>query len=617
MLRSQAVYAREKPRCWRNDGIEIGRALFPCLPEDRFDVGPVVGGGGRWILVADVRLDARHDLCETLGLSENAYSRLSDADVVMCAVERWGEDAIPRLIGDFALILWDLVNQRLVLARDFIGQRPLHYHQGSGFVAVASMPKGLHALASVPRAPDPDGVAAFLALMPDGNSQSYFRDVHRVLPGEIAVFRSKNLDRRRYWNFRPTELSVSHDEYPELVKETFDRAVAARLRGAGQNVGAQLSGGLDSGAVAATAARIFAPNGEVVAFTSAPQEYYSGVAAPGRFSDESEHAAAVAAQYSNMRHVVIRASSGSPLAALDRNFFLFDRPVLNICNSVWVQAILDDAKDRSLNVLLVGDRGNITISYDGFDGLGDLVATRQWLRAAREIVLLRLNGVRLRRSGAKAFGPLLSPRLWKALNRWVRRPVELSDFTGLSKARIHSFQELALQQGVDLSFQPGQDSFGARSAGMQYIDTGNYQKGYLGGWGIDVRDPTADRRVAELCLSIPAKHYLHDGQTRSIARRAFSDRLPALVLNETRNGYQAADWHEGFRADWNNAKQELAAIARFPIAADMIDIDRMGRLLEDPALIKWGSAEVETSHRLALLRGLSAGHFLRRASGAN
>ena len=65
---------------------------------------------------------------------------------------------------------------------------------------------------------------------------------------------------------------------------------------------------------------------------------------------------------------------------------------------------------------------------------------------------------------------------------------------------------------------------------MSWGDRGNFNKGVLATHGLDVRDPTADRRVLEYCLAIPPEQFILGGVPRSLARRAFADRLPAAVL---------------------------------------------------------------------------------------
>jgi len=616
MLKAQQVYAPKPPAIREAGDVAIGLRLFATLPEDVNDHGPIIGGGGRWCLAADVRLDARPELCAELGVTADDARTLCDAAVVMRAIERWEDGAIARLVGDFALVLWDARDRRLILARDFLGQRPLHYHRGNGFFAVASMPKGLHALPSVPREANEDAVAEFMALFPDRSSRSFFRGVERVVPGELLVATAQGTKRSRHWNFAPKPLGLRDDQYCEAVRESLDRAVAAQLRGATAGVGAQLSGGLDSSIVASSAARLVGPNGKVIAFTAAPRAGFEAAGRPEQFTDESAHAAATAALYPNIEHVVLRGRGQSPLDELDRSFHLYDRPVLNLCNYVWMSDILKAAQARHLTVLLTAYLGNITISYNGSDSLADRLSRGQLLSVVRDIVMLRRNGVPLRRLGASTVGPFLPRALWTGLKRLTGRSASLIGQSALRRDRAAALELSAASQGYDTSLQPGTNGFDARASGLQWLDFGNYNKGFLGGWGIDVRDPTADRRLVELCLSIPPEQYVRAGWTRAIARQAFADRLPDRVIHERRKGYQGADWHESLRGAWAEVQTELERIGRVPEAASVIDVDRLHALL-DSSPDRWDGPRAESDYRLALLRGVSAGHFLRRATGAN
>jgi asparagine synthase (glutamine-hydrolysing) len=139
----------------------------------------------------------------------------------------------------------------------------------------------------------------------------------------------------------------------------------------------------------------------------------------------------------------------------------------------------------------------------------------------------------------------------------------------------------------------------------------------LGAWGIDLRDPTADRRLVEYCLSIPTEYYLCDGVDRGLARRAFADRLPQAVLTERRKGYPAADWHEFAGAGRDELAAELDRIAACEPARDLLDVERLRGLLKDWPKDGWERPEIRARYRQALLRGIAAGHFLRKAFGAN
>ena len=89
------------------------------------------------------------------------------------------------------------------------------------------------------------------------------------------------------------------------------------------------------------------------------------------------------------------------------------------------------------------------------------------------------------------------------------------------------------------------------------------------------------------------------------------------MLNERRKGYQAADWREGLTAARAEVAAELDRLAACAPAAKALDIDRMGRLVKNWRTVGWERDEIIEPYRLALLRGISAGHFLRKASGAN
>ena len=604
MLKAQQIYGPHHS-AQANDGpLSLGRNLFRLLPEDVHDRGPVRSEDGRRILVADVRIDNRDELADQLGCG----TALSDAAVLMRALERWGEAALDHVIGDFAFAYWD--GDRLLLARDFLGQRPLHYHSGDGFFAFASMAKGIHALPEVPHEASDLAVADFLALMPETGTGTFFAGIERVLPGHVVTVSRSGITSRRYWNPSRTPLKLaSSEDYEDALRAQFDTAVRSRLRGSGGTVASHLSAGLDSSTVAATAARL---GSRVIAFTAVPEGDW---AVPyGGIADEGPLAAATAALHPNIEHVCLAPGRASPFDSLDRDFFLYERPFLNLCNGVWSRAINDEAKRRGLTVLLTGQMGNMTFSHAGMQILPGLLRTGRLLKLAGAARAMKRHGVRWRTIAAATLGPFLPSALWSRL-----RPRGLAEVTALKAGAIEDFgiHARAEQRGFDTSYRPWGDSFDMRLWVMSRVDLGVYNKGALAGWGIDTRDPTADRRLVEFCLSVPEEQYCLDGLPRSLARRAFADRLPSAVLEERRKGYQGADWHVGLSSARQELAGELERIAECGPAAAMIDLDALEQRLADWPAGGWDKEAVIRHYRLALLRGVSAGHFLRKATGAN
>jgi asparagine synthase (glutamine-hydrolysing) len=622
MLAAQALYGPHATAHWSGGDIALGRRLMRILPEDAFDRQPLVGGGGRFVLVADARLDNRDELTEALGIPSTNARVLCDAAILLAALERWEDAGIDHLVGDFAFALWDGARHRLLLARDPLGQRPLHYHRGGSFFALASMPKGLHALAEIPYAPDEERAAEFLVLMPESGPRSFFAGIERVQPGHVVAVTACSLTVQRYWH--PSHHRVvlpGPAEYGEALRHQLDQAVRCRLRGA-QDVGASLSGGFDSAAVTATAARLLAPSGRrVIAFTAVPREGYQGPHPRDRIVDEWPCAAAVASLYGNIEHLAIRSSGRSPLDDLDRNFLLYDQPMLNICNVGWVHSINDAARDRKLTVLLQGFMGNQGLSYSGIELLPELFTRGQWIqcwRAARALVARR--HLRWRGVLAQTLGPWCPTKLWIWLNEHIAgNDYDVHNYAAINPVRLAELDlpARARARGLDLAYRPWKDGRSVRLWVLNRVDPGNFNKGVLGGWQIDQRDPTADVRLLEFCLAVPMEQFLRDGRLRALAQSALIDRVPDQILGERRKGLQGADWHEHLTAARGEISAELKRLESSPPAARALDLPRLRKLVENWPSGGWERDGVMSPYRLALLRGVSTGHFLRRATGGN
>jgi asparagine synthase (glutamine-hydrolysing) len=622
MLSSQQIYGPDAAGRWSGGEIAVGRQLKRMLPEDAFDRQPLRGGGGRYVLVADLRLDNRDELISSLRVPA-PHDTLCDAAILLAAIERWGDRCVERLVGDYAFALWDVERRQLHLVRDPLGQRPLHYHRGGGFFAFASMPKGLHALPEVPYAADEDRVAELVVLMPEYGPRTFFRGIERVEPGQIATVTAGGLSLRSHWQPPATTLKLrTRADYADALREHLDRAVRCRLRGAGETVGSGLSGGFDSGAVTATAARLMAASGgRVVAFTAVPREGFSRAPSDRRLLDEGPLASATASLYPNVEHVLIRSEGRSPLDGLDRSFFLFEQPGYNLCNVVWASSINDAARQRNLTVVLNGQSGNMTLSYDGMELLPELFLGGRWMHLFREMRgLVRRRRLRWRGVLARTFGAWCPSPVWMWLNKVVLgEDWDVANYTAISTSRLTGLDlhAMARRTGLDFAYRPWKDGVAMRLWVLRRSDPGNSNKGILAGWGIDSRDPTADLRLLEFCLSVPTEFFLTDGVTRALARHALTDRLPAQVLDNVQAGVQAADWHEGLSADRDRVATEIDRIAACPGAARSLNILRLKNLVANWPSSGWERRETIYAYRQMLLRAVDAGHFLRRASGAN
>jgi asparagine synthase (glutamine-hydrolysing) len=622
MLTAQEVYGPHHGAHWSDTNVALGRRLMRVLPEDSFDRQPLIGGEGRYVLVADVRLDNRDELAEALQIPATRARTLCDAAILLAAVERWDESCLERLVGDYAFAVWDGARRRLLLARDPLGQRPLHYHRGNNFFAFASMPKGLHALSDIPYAPNEERIAEFLVMMPETGPQTYFLGIQRVEPGHVVTVTPTGFVTRGHWQWNRRRIALPRPkDYKEALRDLLDRAVSCRLRGTG-DVGAYLSGGLDSGGVVATAARLLAPSGRrVIAFTGVPRDGYDGPALPNAIIDERLNAAATAALYPNVEHILVHNEGRSPLADLDRLFFLLDRPFSGICASGWIYSLDKAIEDRSLRFILGGSRGNLGLSYDGMELLPELFRNGRWLRLWSEAsALVAARHMRWRGILANTLGPWCPRALWVWIHKIAKgRALDIADYTAINPRRLH---ELDLpgraKSNYDVAFRPFKDGLALRLHLLQFGDPGNYNKASVSGRQIDFRDPTADVRLLDFCFAAPMEQFLRDGLPRALARSALADRLPKQVLEPTnRPVLQMADWHEDLAAARDDVVDELDRLEACPAAAAALNLPQLRRMTENWPSGGWERDEVRVPYRYTLLRAIAVGHFLLRATRGN
>jgi asparagine synthase (glutamine-hydrolysing) len=608
MLQALSVYGRDDCAQFTGPSVAMGRCLLRTLPEDSFDRQPL-SAGAVTSLVADVRLDNREELGAELGLSREDTIVMADSDMLLAAWQRWREQCVDHLSGAFSFAVWNEQEQHLFLARDHTGERPLFYASTANCFAFASMPKGLHPLPFVGAEVDEDYVARYLALVNIPLEQTIFLHMHRLPSGcSLSVHREKT----RLWrHWRTGDLQDlrlrTPEEYLDCFRERFDRAVRARLRTRG-GIGAQLSAGLDSGAVAATAAGLLGAEArELTCFTAVPRPDFAGGTTATHLENEGTAAAEVAALYPNMRHVLVESSGTSFLDILDHNNNLYDHPCFGPSNEVWSNAIQDRARASGITVLLNGRNGNSTFSYDGMHSLSTWFRTGHWgtlIRVARQLTRARATSKR----------SILRNALWPSLPFWVRSMTD-PHMRGFSLDYSILHPEIAKRLDLErIAFHDlNRNSPDGRTmlrALLEYGDVADTPIASQGGWQLDFRDPTYDRSIVEFCLTVPLEEFLRGGQLRSLARRAMVGRLPPSTLRRTKRGRQSADWYMNTGAVRGRMAAEVERLQSSPLASRMLDLARMRSLIENWPSSGFERLDVNRSHHIALTRGISVGRFL-------
>jgi len=578
MLEAQRIYGSDT-RVRGVEGAVFGINLYATVPEDASDRQPLLIDGH--LLVADLRVDNRDELARSLGLAAELRAA-ADSELLLRAWLRWGKSCLDRIVGDYAFALYEVGARKLTLVRDCMGQRPLFFSQQGERVDFASMPGGLLTLPQLRQGLNFRALALTVADLPREDDSTYFQDVQKVLPGQIVSFSPLGRRALDFWQPSLDELRLKGlEDYIEAYRDVLDEAVGSRLRRLSGPIAAHLSSGLDSSAVATTAARLKRSSDQIIAFTAAPRSGFREPSLRGRFANESDLAAHTASMHA-MRHEVVR-TRGSGLSLIKTLVATSQEPACNILNQDWFWSIEQRARDMGCRVLLTGEYGNATLHAGGLRVLAHWIDSHQWImwwneaRCASQRADISWRGILL-----NSFERWLPQAARQALYRRFLDVEARSRSAFMTETWMRS-----LGDRIETGFLPDRSGSYAehRLRSLRRSDYGTLLKGSLARHGIDSRSPLADRRVVEFGLRLPPEQMFFGGVSQPLARRALSDRVPHEVLNAQARGYQSADWFENI--DPGEVRSLTEEIAASPAAIELIDVPKIHRALAD-----WPSGNV-------------------------
>jgi asparagine synthase (glutamine-hydrolysing) len=610
-----------KPSVWRGDGAALVHVPRHFTPEDRLDRFPAAFAGAMSRLVFDGRLDNREALIAALELAPADAARLGDGGLLIAALERWGIDACPRLIGAFAFAWWDAASRQLVLAVDASGGRAIFAHDDGRRLCFATRPLAVLAFPDMERQIDEMAMAHLLLGRPIPTGATPFRGVFRLPPAGLLIWHDGTYSLRRYWQPDLARRISYRDprDYVDAARELLDRITAPHLRAIGP-VACQLSGGLDSSAVAATAARLRQPE-TLHTFTSypdpatlIPQER------PRAFYNEMSLARATAALYPNIdAHYLASGEISQGEQEPYRLFREFGIPVRNFTNLGAWEPLYAQARTLGASVMLVGTAGNCTLSWKSQALLADLAASGRFLALAGQLRGLKRHGYgvwpqvrwHLLAHVAPAKVRMMVRRLRGTADFWRRRAAASEDLVG-------SVDAAAIADNILIDTRRGDRD---RRLRLVYLEKHWSNSQWMAAnpyvSGCDLRDPLGDRRLVEFCLAVPDEIWQQGGQPRSFARAVLCDRLPPEVVNNQKRGYQNGDWFHRLTLLRPTFMAELERLEASPTARWMIDLPRIRAIAANwPA--DADAAMACDAEMLDLFgRGIHYGRFIRWVEGSN
>lgn len=456
-----------------------------------------------------------------------AWRSDSDTEVVLRAYRRWGVDAFRRLRGMFALSIWDDQQNRLVLARDPLGIKPLYYYQTEEFFVFASEVRALLATGLVPRRLSIEGVDSYLANGSIEAPLTIVEGVRQLLPGQ---FMQGGLNAERKIEFsagrftgRQTEPAVgSRADAVAQLRSELEESVRLHLV-SDVPLGVFLSGGMDSSAMVALTARL----------TGQPPRTFSVVFNEAEYS-EAPHARAIAARFGT-DHSETRLSEDQLLSLLPQAIASLDQPTMDGINTFVVSRAV---KAAGVTVALSGLGGDELFGgYPSFrralkvDALS--LGSRRVLRAVSGFGKVALNGSTQRHKfwqlAASDCTPADVYRVTRQLfspdsaQRLTRRPPSVATFSRDESTDdvVNAISELELRGYMTNTLLRDTDAMSMAHS-------------------LEVRVPLVDVKVVEFALSLPGKWKLSpqsNGVAKPLLADALADLLPPELMKRPKMGF--------------------------------------------------------------------------------
>ncbi|ALA58866.1 asparagine synthetase B family protein [Nitrospira moscoviensis] len=546
---------------WRDGAVGIAyRALSPSPTSDFLQAYP---SAPHVTIAFDGRLDNREELRALLADEGALPPESSDAACVAAAYRAFGTEFPARLVGDFALVLFDRRARTLLLARDPLGIRPLYYLAVKGALLFATEIKAL--LAGAPDAARPDRESLARAMIGTGaaaDGETCFADIKSVPPGQAAIETPDSFALRVFWDFDPAHRvhCSSLGDYAEGFRFYFEQAVARRLAST-RPVAVAVSGGLDSSSILAVAHGLhqgrpgsFAP---VIGLTYSP--------ADGSPADEQAFLKALEACGPAIAH--LPAPPPGSLHAAREVVRLVEMPLLD---PLWnaTHSVHAAAAARGTGTLLTGHWGDQVVGSPAYlidlfrrfrwtTLLGHLLQRVQWsvdVPPSRHLHAFFADVLRAHVPDClvSLLRHVVPTPGWQDLPRSLQRRLLLDGRNDGRRCRSGEFESLharSLYQEL-------------RSASTVRCLEWNNKIGAA--YGLDVSFPFLDRDFLAFVLGIPGDILNTGGTPKGLLRTALRSSLPPCIAQRRSKGNYSHIVNAGASRDLPQARTWLTQRARSP-----------------------------------------------------
>ncbi len=465
--------------------------------------------GETYTIVYNGELYNTEELRQELQKLGHRFAGCSDTEVLLHSFAQWKEGCLERLNGIYAFAVWQQKEQRLFLARDRIGVKPLFWKTHGGGLLFSSEIKTILSYPGVKAELDEEGAAQLLLLGPGRVPGSgVFRGVWELEPGCWAEYQEGKLKAHRYWSLRDREHMDSFEETVEKVRFLVTDSIRRQLV-SDVPLGCFLSGGLDSSIISAVAAKEFGQEGKIldtfsIGYCGEERFFQAGKFQPTSDRDYIQ----VMANFLGSRSHKWELTPEELLEALEDATLARDLPGMADV-------------DFSLLVFCRRIRDHVTVALSG-ECADEIFGGYPWYRDPEVRSRAGFPWAQNTQDRAALLTGSLLDRLRTeefVMDAYRKTCRESDILPGTSP------QEKRMKEMVNLNFRWFMQTLLDRKDRMSMY------------WGLEVRVPFCDYRIAEYLYAVPWEYKDYQGEEKGLLRAAMGDILPPSIAHRKKSPY--------------------------------------------------------------------------------
>jgi len=486
------------------------------------------------------------ELRQELELKGHQFYTHSDTEAIIHIYEEYGEDFVKFLNGQFAISIWDTKKNKLILARDRVGIRPLFYSELEGqALFFASEMKSIFAEGTISPKIDNKGLAEIFTYWVNIPPTTSFENINEVPPGHLLICDKDGVKIKPFWKMEfPTNggfLNKSKEEITHELKEQIDQAIALRLR-ADVPVVAYLSGGIDSSVISTLVKRNH--NNNLTTFS---------VAFKDKDYDERAYQEQMVAHLGTNHHMC-EVDAHDIAEAFINVIWYAEKPMMRTAPApLYVLSRL--VRNNNIKVVLTGEGADEI--FGGYNIFKESMVRRFWARQPesnwRPLLFSRLYPYILKDS--KHLNPFWQGFFKKSLNQ-THLPYysHLIRWDNTSKIRLFFNDEIKQVYNRILSYRGVEDYLDSDIDSWhpinqaQYIEASLFMSGYLlssqgdrmmMGNSVEGRFPFLDHNVIEYAAKIPTDLKIKGLNEKYILKETYKDIIPHDIIHRSKQPYRA------------------------------------------------------------------------------